>query len=174
MSAQLPPWLADTEWREQAERFLDQLPEHHRRWFVGLVSLQLGWGGIQRVCELFDVDPGTIRAGRNELRAGFEDRPDGRVRSPGGGRKPLEETHPEIEKGLLELVDTETAGDPCSSRKWTRRSSRKLAAALRNKGHKVSHETVRRLLKKGGTPSGPIGSASPDRRTQTGTRSLAT
>jgi hypothetical protein len=45
------------------------------------------------------------------------------------------------------LLQDATAGDPLSGLKWSRKSPRKLAKALRRKGFKASHETVRRLLK---------------------------
>lgn len=47
---------------------------------------------------------------------------------------------------LKELLKDATLGDPSSGLKWTRKSPRKLAKALRGKGFKTSHETVRRLL----------------------------
>lgn len=48
----------------------------------------------------------------------------------------------------MELVEGETAGDPMSEQKWLRSSLRKLVKALAQKGHCVSHTTIRRLLKK--------------------------
>jgi hypothetical protein len=42
----------------------------------------------------------------------------------------------------------ETAGDPISGLKWTRRTTRKIAAELRSAGITVSARTVGRLLKK--------------------------
>lgn len=47
---------------------------------------------------------------------------------------------------MKELLKDATLGDPISGLKWTHKSSRKLAKALRCKGFKASHETVRRLL----------------------------
>ena len=44
------------------------------------------------------------------------------------------------------MLKDATVGDPISGLKWTRKSPRKLAKALRRKGFKTSHETVRRLL----------------------------
>ncbi len=146
MNTHAPTWLNDPDWREQAQQFFDHLPEHHRRWFAGLVSLQLGWGGVTRVCELLDVHNGTVKIGREELRSGLANRPPARVRRAGGGRRPIEEVDPRAEEELLKLVEPETAGDPCSSRKWVRKTPRKLAETLRKKGHDVSRETVRRLL----------------------------
>ena len=44
------------------------------------------------------------------------------------------------------MLQDATVGDPISGLKWTRKSPRKLAKALRRKGFTASHETVRRLL----------------------------
>lgn len=174
MSTQPPDWLNDPDWREQAQQLYDRLPEHHRRWFAALVSLQIGWGGAGQVGELFDVNGSTVTIGRRELQAGLADHPAVRVRRPGGGRKCIEDVDPNVERELLKLVEPETAGDPCSSRKWVRQTPRALAKALGKKGHKISRETVRRLLKKKATRCGATASASPGRRTPTGTSSSTT
>jgi hypothetical protein len=71
-----------------------------------------------------------------------------RQRQPGGGRKRIEQTHPEIFNDLKKLVEDETAGDPSSDDRWVNRTSRKLAVAMGKLGHDVSHVTVIRLLKK--------------------------
>jgi len=44
------------------------------------------------------------------------------------------------------LVEAETAGDPMSAQKWTRRSLRHLSGRLEQLGYAVSHQTVGRLL----------------------------
>lgn len=68
--------------------FFALLDEKQRRLYAGLESLKLGQGGDQRIAGLLDVDPATVRRGRQELLGGDIDM--GRVRRPGGGRKPLE------------------------------------------------------------------------------------
>lgn len=50
-------------------------------------------------------------------------------------------------KELLALVADATAGDPMSDLRWTYKSLRKLAKALRQKGHAIGTVTVARLLK---------------------------
>ena len=146
-----PPWLNDSTWTGQTQQLLSLLPEHHRRWVAGLLSLQAGRGGDRWVSELAGLHEDTVRRGRHEVEEGLDDRPADRVRLPGGGRPCIEDTDPTIEEDLKALVEPEAAGDPCSGRKWTRRSLRQLAKQLRAKGHAVGPDTVRRLLKKGGT-----------------------
>ena len=169
-----PPWLGDSTWGERAQQLLGLLPEHHRRWVAGLLSLQVGRGGDRWVSELVCMHEDTVRRGKHEVEAGLDDRPPDRVRLPGAGRPLVEERDPTIEEDLTAMVEPDTAGDPCSSRKWTRKSLRELAKALQAKGHKVEHDTVKRLLQKGGTRSRGTGRDSRDRPTRTETLSSST
>ncbi len=166
--------LANPVWHEQARLLFERLPEHHRRWLAGLLSLLAGYGGDVFVAELLAVHEDTVRRGKHELKGGLGERPPLRVRRAGAGPKPVEELEPKIEADLRELVEPEAAGDPCSSRRWTRRSLRKLAKALLVKGHRVGPDTVKRLLEKGGTRSRGTASASRAHPTPTGTSSSDT
>lgn len=51
---------------------------------------------------------------------------------------------------LNELVGDEIAGDPESGRCWIRRSLSTLQAEMSQQGYRLSRETIRRLLRKGG------------------------
>lgn len=53
-------------------------------------------------------------------------------------------------KELENLLGDETAGDPISGIKWTRKSLRKLSKQMRRHGYPVGPDTVRRLLGKCG------------------------
>ncbi|MEZ4676580.1 MAG: ISAzo13 family transposase [Caldilineaceae bacterium] len=48
---------------------------------------------------------------------------------------------------LNSLLETQTAGDPLSRKKWVRCSLRYLSSELSEHGHDISHVTIRRLLK---------------------------
>jgi hypothetical protein len=72
--------------------FFALLDEKQRRLYAGLESLKFGQGGDRQIAGLLDVDPATVHRGRQELLA--EDIEPGRVRRPGGGRKPLEKKRP--------------------------------------------------------------------------------
>lgn len=91
------------------------------------------------------VHPDTVAKGVRELEGGVE--PAGRVRAPGGGRKPATETDPGLAPTLTALVDPETRGDPTSPLVWTTKSTRNLAEALAAGGHRVSDRTVARMLR---------------------------
>ncbi len=92
--------------------------------------------------------------GIGELEAG-ESIGAGRVRRPGGGRKPLSETDPRLLVDLERLVDEDRRGDPESLLLWTSKSVRHLAGGLRELGHQVEYVTVAKLMRSGGVqPAG--------------------
>ena len=91
------------------------------------------------------VSADTVGRGAAELEAGIV--VDGRVRARGAGRKPAEQTDPELWPALDKLVDPESRGDPMSRLRWTTRSTVKLADELTAHGHRVGPDTVARLLK---------------------------
>jgi hypothetical protein len=49
---------------------------------------------------------------------------------------------------LDELLKDETAGDPITGLKWTKKTSHTISRALKRQGYEVGDDTVRRLLKK--------------------------
>ena len=72
--------------------FLGMLDEKQRRLYAGLESLQLGYGGDQRIAACIGMDPHTVAKGRREL---FEPDLDlERIRKAGGGRQRVEKKHP--------------------------------------------------------------------------------
>lgn len=73
---------------------LGRLDEQQRRWLAAIESLRYGHGGTLLVSEITGLDEKTIRRGRRELQAGLADGPVGRLRRPGGGRKPTEKKGP--------------------------------------------------------------------------------
>lgn len=69
-----------------------------------------------------------------------------RIRRMGGGRKKAAVKDPSLIRDLEKLVEPATRGDPESPLRWTCKSVRKLAEALRRLGHGVSHTLVAELL----------------------------
>ena len=133
---------------ELYELVAPHLTEKQRRLLAGAGARALGRGGGARIARISGLSRPTVYAGVREL----EQRPDpgGRVRRPGGGPKPLTERQPGLLDALDELVDPDTRGDPCSPLRWTCKSTRELAEALTAQGHRVSDDTVGRLLKQQG------------------------
>jgi transposase len=124
---------------------LPHLDERQRRLYLGSEARALGHGGITAVATAAGLSRQTVAAGVDELEAGRE--PLGRTRRRGGGRKRLTETDAELKPALLKLVEPESRGDPESPLRWTTRSTRNLADELTRRGHRVSADTVAKLLK---------------------------
>jgi transposase len=121
------------------------LDERQRRLLLGTEAAELGRGGVKAVAEATGTHPDTVARGRREVESEAE--PQTRVRAPGGGRKKLAETDPELATRLAALVDPETRGDPMSLLVWTTKSTKNLAGALKELGHPVSDRTVARMLR---------------------------
>ena len=98
------------------------LDERQRRLLLGAEAAELGRGGIKAVALATGVHPDTVAKGARELGGGVE--PAGRVRVPGGGRKPATENDPGLAPALRTLVDPQTRGDPESPLVWTTKSTR--------------------------------------------------
>jgi transposase len=133
-----------------ADKFAVVLPcldERQRRVVLGAEARALGRGGIRTVARAAGVSEPTVSKAVRELSPPVGQAPHGRVRRPGGGRKPLTETDPGLVAALEALVDPATRGDPQSPLLWTSKSTRELADALAEQGHKVSHVTVGALLR---------------------------
>ena len=91
---QCPACVSDTDrsqqrLHEQMNLLLQRLDEQERRWFAGLESKKIGYGGDTVVACITGLHVDTIRRGREELDAGLADRPIDRVRRPGAGRPPV-------------------------------------------------------------------------------------
>jgi transposase len=122
--------------------------ERERRLWAAVEAQQLGRGGISKVAKATGLSRTTIYQGMNELgecSSGADLRRD-RVRAEGGGRKALTAKDPQLLESLERLVEPSTCGDPQSALRWTCKSTRQLAEALRRAGHTVGRQTVSELL----------------------------
>lgn len=116
------------------------LDERQRRLLLGAEATELGRGGIKAIAQATGVHPDTVARGVHELDG--DPGPQVRVHAPGGGRKKLAATDPDLLVQLKALVDPVTRGDPMSLLMWTTKSTRNLADALTIMGHAVSDRTV--------------------------------
>ena len=133
--------LADSVGR-RFEVLRPHLDERQRRLLLGAEAGVLGRGGIKAVAAATGTHPDTVARGVQDLEGITE--PVVRVRLPGGGRKKLSVSDPQLMAELKALVDPETQGDPMSLLVWT---TRNLAAALTQSGHRVSDRTVAKMLR---------------------------
>jgi hypothetical protein len=134
--------------RRKFTRVESELNERGRRRWAASEALELGHGGIKAVAQATGLGERTIRRGCQELRHdhALASPASRRIRRVGGGRKPLQVQDPALVSALEALVDPTTRGDPMSPLRWTCKSTRKLARALADQGHQVSHTTVAQLL----------------------------
>jgi Rhodopirellula transposase DDE domain len=128
------------------EALRPHLTERQRRLWLGAEARELGAGGAVVIARAVGVAADTVRRGRAELDDPVSP-PVGVSRRPGGGRKRAEAQDGALVAALESLVDPEARGDPMSPLRWTAKSTRTLALALREAGHQVSEFVVRRLLK---------------------------
>jgi len=136
---------AEARLRAKFEAVLPHLDERAVRLVLAGEARSLGHGGIAAVSRASGSSRSRIGQGVAELESGIA--PSGRVRRPGGGRKPTAQTDPGLVSALLALVEPTRRGNPESALCWTTLSVRKLAAELTAAGHPVSHETVAGLLR---------------------------
>jgi hypothetical protein len=131
-----------------SERFASLSPhldERGRRLFAATEARSAGYGGIATVSRITGIAASTIGRGLKELAQNVGGEA-GRLRRPGGGRKPLVATDPGLLPALLALVEPTQRGDPMSALRWTCKSLRRLAAELTAQGHPVSRTVIGELL----------------------------
>jgi Rhodopirellula transposase DDE domain len=138
--------------RRAYETLLPEMDERMRRQWAGAEARRLGYGGTTKVSDATGLSRTTIAAGRAELDlpACQRLREAARVRRPGGGRRPLTESDPELLATLESLIEPTARGDPESMLRWTCKSTRRLASELTRMGHPVGRMTVSTLLHEAG------------------------
>lgn len=124
-----------------------ELDERGRRCWAATEARDIGWGGVTIVAAATGMSDRTIRNGIVEINARKKLEPY-RNRRQGGGRKSLIELRGKLSKELDALVDPTSRGNPVSPLRWTIKSTRTLANALREKGFEASHSTVSTMLRK--------------------------
>ena len=123
-----------------------ELNERQRRLWAASEARAAGRGGITATARARGMAIDTVRKGIAELESG-ERLEVGRVRRPGGGRKSLLERDPTILDDIERLVDRHSRGDPESLLRWTAKSVRQIAGALREMGHEVHFTSVATFMR---------------------------
>ncbi|EQD66259.1 Transposase, Rhodopirellula-type, partial [mine drainage metagenome] len=121
--------------------------EVQARRFAAAIALEMGRGGVSKVVELTGMSHLTIDKGIKELKTAEKLEVPERLRSPGGGRKRIEDKDPGIIADLEKIMNENTAGDNMSSLKWSSKSTYKIADQLKLMGHEIDPDTVGRILK---------------------------
>jgi hypothetical protein len=133
----------------ELQLILPMLDERARRLVLGMTARAAGEGGTGAVATLTGASWQTVADGAAEVASG-ESAPPGRVRRPGGGRRPLAEGDPGLLPALLALVADSVRGDPESPLAWTTKSVKRLAGELTAQGRPCSPQTCWRMLKDAG------------------------
>lgn len=138
--------------RRAYEALRPEMDERMRRQWAASEARRLGYGGMSSVSHATGLSRTTIAAGLAELDLplGERLREAARIRRPGGGRRPLTESDPELLATLESLIEPTTRGDPESMLRWTCKSTRQLASELTRMGHPVGRMTVCTLLHEAG------------------------
>ena len=120
------------------------LDERTRRLTAANEAKTLGRGGVSLVSRACGLSRKAIHKGIREIEAGVTW--PGRIRRPGGGRKPITQSDPQLVHKLEAMIEETTRGDPESPLRWTCKSTRALADALTRRRHPVSHTKVAQIL----------------------------
>jgi transposase len=156
--------------KKHIEETLPILNEKQSRIFLASCSNSMGHGGVKKVSEISGFSRTTIIKGKKELKEGIDVN---NIRRKGGGRKPLEETYPDLQKWIELLVSEETYGDPENPLLWTTKSLKNIQESIL-KEHQVyiSFKSVATQLKKmgyslqGNQKKLQVGESHPDRNAQ--------
>ena len=137
---------SDAEIRQRFERLSPVLDERTLRLFAAAEADAIGFGGVSRLSRLTGLARSTIVRGQQEIARPL-DVPVGRVRRPGAGRKKTRDTDPTLLEDLESLVEPLSRGDPESPLRWTCKSVRNIADALKKEKLIISHQTVASKLR---------------------------
>ena len=89
-SCQNTPRSAEAKEHQAINQVISLLHEKGRRQFVGLLALQWGRGGLERLSIITGLSRPTIRRGREEVQRKERQSEQNRVRKRGAGRKLVE------------------------------------------------------------------------------------
>src|SRR5580658_110358 len=130
--------------RERFTAVERDLNERSRRLLAAAEAKTAGHGGITAVSRATGVARSTIGRGLKDLASPGS--LSGEVRRPGGGCPTLIAKDPTLLENLRRLVEPATMGDPMRPLMWVSKSHAKLAAALREMGHKIADSSIPELL----------------------------
>ena len=120
------------------------LSERSRRLLAAAEAKTAGHGGIAAASLATGMARSTIGRGLKDLAEPGS--LSGEVRRPGGGGPTLIEKDPALLGALRRLVEPATMGDPMRPLMWVSKSHAKLAAALREMGHKIADSSIPKIL----------------------------
>lgn len=136
---------------QSMKQFYDTLSEKDQRRYAAIEALKLGHGGLVYIAQVLGCCRQRIAQGIDDLQSLPEEEVLGmRTRKPGGGRKPYDETYPDLDQAFFAVLKDHTAGDPMDAQVvWTDLTQQEIADRLAaTPGIQVSRTVVRQLLRK--------------------------
>ena len=136
---------------EEIRKFYNLLDEKNQRLFAAVEAIKIGHGGIFYIAKIVGCTRKTVARGIRELLAAtVDDQLDHRIRQVGGGCKPYDVIHKDINEQFLDVLKNYTAGDPMNENiKWTNLTPKEIAEKLEaDHGVCVSEIVIRQLLRK--------------------------
>ena len=115
---------------------------------MAVESNRIGAGGDRLLAQITGLDEKTIERGRQELAGSLAERPEQRVRLPGGGWPRAEKKTQREIAPWKPRCNQKRQAIPTVGQKWVRSSLRHLSQRLEEGGHPASPPTVGRLLRK--------------------------
>jgi hypothetical protein len=134
--------MKTTSREETYQRMRETLNEKQWRQYLGGEAKERG--NVSEVAREAKVSWNTVKRGMNEIESGAVYHPGERIRSEGGGRKPLVETDPKLLPDLASMLNPK--GDPMSLVQWTSKSLAHLVAALTAQGHHIHKSALANIL----------------------------
>lgn len=132
----------------QMHNFYQSLSEKDRRRYAAIEAKKLGYGGSSYICRVLHCNDRTIMRGMRELEKQLPEN-EKRIRVPGGGRKSILATMPEIDAVFQRVLEEYTAGSPINETiKWTNLTREEIATYLQEEGFSVSVTVIDQLLEK--------------------------
>jgi hypothetical protein len=120
------------------------LNERSRRLFAAAEARTAGYGGIAAASRATGIARSTIGRGLKDL--SDPGALSGVVCRPGSGQPALTTRDPTLLEDLRVVLEPATMGDPMRPLLWVSKSHEKLAAALREMGHKIAKSSIPTLL----------------------------
>jgi hypothetical protein len=141
----------DRQHHREIRAFLTTLNKQQRRLFAAVEANRIGRGGVKEIVEITGLCTQTIAFGRHQLaHLLLEGQLPQKKREVVGGRPLTERKDPAIAAALEEMLSDEVAGSPEGERRWVRSSVAKLTSCLRERGFRLSRNTVWRMLRRMG------------------------
>ena len=125
---------------------LYQCNEVQRRRLAGVKALELGRGGLSRVCRLTGMSHHTVIKGIGEVKSKGRE-PLTRLRREGGGRKKIIDRNPEVRRRIEAILEENTAGDPMSYLKWTNKSTYRVADEISRTEERITKNTAASIIR---------------------------